>query len=59
MDIDSRRKSGLQERVFSAEEHLKSRLAVGGVINQETESLNQSIKNARAALVSSIAQFFF
>ncbi len=46
----------LQERVFSSEEHLKSRLAAGGVTNQEVDSLNQRIKNARAELVSSIAQ---
>ena len=46
----------LQERVFSTEEHLKSRLAAGGVTNQEAESLNRRIKNARAKLVSSIAQ---
>ncbi len=30
----------LQERVFSAEEHLKSRLTAGEVTNQEAESLN-------------------
>ena len=34
----------LQERVFSAEKHPKSRLAAGGVTNQEAESLNQRIK---------------
>ena len=46
----------LQERVFCAEEHLKSRLVAGGVTNQEAESLNWRIKNARAELVSRIAQ---
>ncbi len=43
----------LQERVFSAEEHHKSRLAAGGVTAQEAESLKQRINNARAELVSS------
>ena len=42
----------LQERVFSAEEHHKSRLAAGGVTAQE-ESLKRHINNARAELVSS------
>ena len=42
----------LQERVFSAEEHHKSRLAAGGVTTQEVESLKRHIKNARAELVS-------
>ena len=42
----------LQERVFSTEVHFKSRLAAGGVTNQEAESLNQRIKDARAELVS-------
>ncbi len=41
----------LQERVFSAEEHHKSRLAAGGVIAQEAESLKRRINNARAELV--------
>ncbi len=55
---DSRMKSALkQRRVFSAEEHLKSRLAAGGVTNQdsEAESLNLGIKIARAELVNRIA----
>ena len=43
----------LQERVFSAEEHHKSRLAAGGVTAQEAESLKRRINNARAELVSS------
>jgi hypothetical protein len=43
----------LQERVFSAEEHHKSRLAAGGVTTQEAESLERRINNARAELVSS------
>ena len=43
----------LQERVFSAEERHKSRLAAGGVTAQEAESLQRRINNARAELVSS------
>jgi hypothetical protein len=43
----------LQERVFSAEEHHKLRLAAGGVTSQEAESLKGRINNARAELVSS------
>jgi len=43
----------LQERVFSAEEHHKSRFAAGGVTAQEAESLKLHINNARAELVSS------
>ncbi len=46
----------LQERVFSAEEHLKSRIAGDCVTNQEAESLNRRFKNPRAELVSSVAQ---
>ncbi len=49
----------LQERVFSAEAQLKSRLATCVVTNQEAESLNLHIKNARAELVSSIAQHIY
>ena len=42
----------LQERVFSAEEHHKSRPAAVGVTTQEAESLILRINNARAELVS-------
>ncbi len=51
---DWRMKRGvvLQERLFKAEEHLKARLAAGWITNQEAESLDQRIKNARAELVT-------
>jgi hypothetical protein len=48
-----------QERVFNTEEYFKARLADGDVTNQEAESLNWRIKNARTEWVSIAQQFMY